>query len=255
MLFFLGSGDFNDVDDFPSRFAHHSILFSTKRPSSSVYTDSSEDVSSLGDLDDRNQSRYQSQQISKIVEYFERKQTGGMMTATSRNDYCYGKNCRKNFVNLEFQKNIERFDPTKGSDEENNKIKWDGLEGKFKKSGMGLAQNRLSDEEKSKAYGDNSKVKKFGPQNAAENPYHHDLCRKFEGGCSISDAIRKSKIELLRKSLERGTLQVPGINPNLSTNSGVSGTSNEKNSTRPLATRLMICEGAVKSKLPLFDKK
>ncbi|KAK6638479.1 hypothetical protein RUM43_006746 [Polyplax serrata] len=264
-----GSGDFNDVDDLPSRFAHH--LFPTKRPSSSIYTDSSEDVSSLGELDDRNQSRYQSHQISKIVEYFERKQTNGMFGTVNgvRNDsFCSGRTCRGNISNVEFQRNIERFDPSKVSDEaaEDGKIKWDGLEGKFKKSGMGLTQKGRSwtrqdspepDGEEDKSSSSKAPGKKFGPQNAAETPYHHDLCRKFEGGCSasISDAIRKSKIELLRKSLERGTLQVPGINPTLSSKSGVSGTANERNVTRPLAARLMICEGAVKSKLPLFDKK
>lgn len=246
------------MDDLPSKFPHHSILFSAKRPSSSIYTDSSEDVSSLADLDDKNQSKYQSQQISKIVEYFERKQSSGVIGASGRGEICSGKNCRKNFAKVEFLKQIERFDPTKVK-EDTSKIKWDGLEGKFKKSGMGLTQKGLpEDEDKVKGGGaDNTKTKKFGPQNAAENPHHHhDSCRKFEsGGCSITDAIRKSKIELLRKSLERGTLQVPGINPTLSTNSGVSSTPNERNLTRPLATRLMICEGAVKSKLPLFDKK
>ncbi|KAJ9591645.1 hypothetical protein L9F63_001790, partial [Diploptera punctata] len=131
---------------------HHSLLFAAKR-SSSIYTDSSEDISSLGggDLsywDDRNFSGIgQPQQISKIVEYFERKQ---------------------------------------------------------------------------------------------------NFARRMEGA-SLNDAMRSSKIALLRKSLEKSQMLGPS-------QTQVGATQPEKKRNLNATQRLMICEGAVRSKLPLIKE-
>lgn len=221
-----GSGELGDLDDLATSGAtsgvltrnavHHSLLFAAKR-SSSIYTDSSEDISSLGGGDlsyweDRSFSGLggQPQQISKIVEYFERKQSCnnvGPHTSLVDGDNTSVWELQESQVPSKHQRDMM-----------------------FHQAGFG---NRNSPME---------------------------FARRMEGA-SLNDAMRSSKIALLRKSLEK----VTGANLSSGTaqqsqmlaQSQVAMMQGEKCVKRNVNTtqRLMICEGAVRSKLPLFDKK
>lgn len=206
------------------------LLYSSKR-TSSIYTDSSEDVSSLGGSDiihwddkfspgnppstGRNP---QPHQIAKIVEYFERKGA--------------------NFRHTTFCKEDGRWKPvpiTKNSYEEH--------QSKFHH--------------------------RFNPDNSSE--YHFakgsvlkmsDL-HKIADGQSISELQRNSRIAALQRSLERQNLgqHIPfSVHNSYSSTSASGYPSGSLNSgfthgSKKCNQRLMVCEGAVRSKLPLFDKK
>jgi hypothetical protein len=226
-----GSGELGDLDDLATPGAtggvlthsapHHSLLFAAKR-SSSVYTDSSEDISSLGGGDlsyweDRSFSGIggQPQQISKIVEYFERKHS-------SNNG---GTNA--GLVDVDNMPSSV----------------WDMQESQ-------ITSKHQRDILLHQATG-------FGSRNSTV-----EIARRMEG-TSLNDSMRSSKIALLRKSLERvtganlssGTAQQPHLLGSAQTQATV--VQGEKCIKRNVnaTQRLMICEGAVRSKLPLFDKK
>ncbi|XP_071444187.1 uncharacterized protein cdi [Hetaerina americana] len=170
----------------------HSSLFSKR--SSSIYTDSSEDVSSLGGdvWDDQQRSVYGGvsyggpattpQHITKIVEYFERKQ-GGLGRSHRWGAY---PSCDENGVEVEpLARRMEMLGLR------------DGLPG--------------------------------GP------------------------TVRSPKITLLQKTLEKtdsadiGAVEIGTTNGAAGPSGAIARKSNPQ--------RLMICEGAVKSKLLFFDKK
>ncbi|PNF37143.1 hypothetical protein B7P43_G00418 [Cryptotermes secundus] len=225
-----GSGELGDLDDLATTGAtggvltrgapHHSLLFAAKR-SSSVYTDSSEDISSLGGGDlsyweDRSSNGIggQPQQISKIVEYFERKQSSnnggsnpGVMDAENMPSSVW--DLQESQISSKHQRDI-LFHQAAG----------------------------------------------FGSRNSTV-----DFARRIEGS-SLNDAMRSSKIALLRRSLEKvtganlsGTPQqsqlLGSAQTQATTLQGEKCVKRNVNATQ----RLMICEGAVRSKLPLFDKK
>lgn len=180
------------------------LLYSSKR-ASSIYTDSSEDISSLGGSDIFNwEEKFtgigaKPQQISKIVEYFERK----------------GSNFRHSGFKDRWRPNPEHFD---------------------RKCEYGFDRN----EDVRRRYSENEyQFGKTGLKMA-------EIQSKLEGQ-SMLDYQRNSKIASLRKSLER----------HLERHSGhcVQVGQHIAQSSKKCTQRLMICEGAVKSKLPLFDKK
>ncbi|KAJ1527124.1 hypothetical protein ONE63_008658 [Megalurothrips usitatus] len=188
----VSSGELADLDDLAPNGSggcglssrHHSLLFSAKR-SSSIYTDSSEDVSSLGGdpayWEERGFSTNPApQQISKIVEYFERKQNSTLSLGPGPS--------RRPSAKLQPQ--------------------------------VSTTTRRFS-----------------------VNP--------FESPQTLTDAIRSSDFTFLRKSMgsscgPKGITaasppSMPFTRPHIS--------------KRCASQRLIVCEGAVKSKLPLFDKK
>lgn len=169
------------------------LLYSSKR-ASSIYTDSSEDISSLGGSDIFNwEEKFtgigaRPQQISKIVEYFERKGS--------------------NFRHSGFKDGRWKPDPHFDRKCEYSECKL--------RTGLRIAE----------------------------------LNSKF-GESSMLDLQRNSKIASLRKSLERHSERQHSGQFGVQVGTHLGQSSNSKKCTQ----RLMICEGAVKSKLPLFDKK
>ncbi|KAG8230826.1 hypothetical protein J437_LFUL010438 [Ladona fulva] len=171
----------------------HSSLFSKR--SSSIYTDSSEDVSSLGGdvWDDQQRSAYGGtsyggpattpQHITKIVEYFERKQ-GGIARS-----HRWGGHPSSEDNTLEVEPLARRMEM------------------------LGLRDSITS-----------------------------------------SSMVRSPKITLLQKTLERTDNIDTSSTENGSTNCNA-GPSGGLNTRKSNPQRLMICEGAVKSKLLFFDKK
>ncbi|XP_067008130.1 uncharacterized protein cdi [Anabrus simplex] len=219
-----GSGELGELDDLGGAGAsgvmtrstphHHSLLFSAKR-SSSIYTDSSEDISSLGGGDlsyweDRSFSGIGSQprQISKIVEYFERKQQSTVGSRLSEST-------------------------------ENGTSVWD------------IPESPVSSK--------HQRDTMFHQAGCANRSSPVDFARRMEGA-SLNDAIRSSKIALLRKSLEKVTTTPQQAAAQAQGSVFSSSLQSERLSICPkrnvnATQRLMICEGAVRSKLPLFDKK
>lgn len=181
------------------------LLYSSKR-ASSIYTDSSEDISSIGGSDIFNWDEKftgigaKPQQISKIVEYFERK----------------GSNFRHSgFKDGRWRPGPPDYD-RKCDYIDDMKRRYSESEYQFGKTGLKMAEIHS----------------KFG-----------------EGSQPIYDYQRNSKIASLRKSLERHLERQHSGHVQVGSGSYI-GQMNKK-----CTQRLMICEGAVKSKLPLFDKK
>ncbi|XP_063229961.1 dual specificity testis-specific protein kinase 2 [Bacillus rossius redtenbacheri] len=177
----VSSGELGDLDDPAPPRTLPSLLFAAKR-CSSVYTDSWEDVSSLGG-DPCWEER--PQQISKYVEYFER--IGADINASSS-----------------------------------------------RARGLPSCPRHRRDDALCRA-------------SALE------MARRLES-TGLDDAVRSSKIALLRRKLERGMATGSGSSAR-ATVPGVEGRVACVKRAVNATQRLMICEGAVKSKLPLFDKK
>lgn len=185
------------------------LLYSSKR-ASSIYTDSSEDISSLGGSDIFNwEEKFtgigaKPQQISKIVEYFERK--GSNFRHSGFKDGRWKPSPTDSHFDARKCEYLDRCDDPRR--------RYSESEYQFGKTGLKMAE----------------------------------IHSKMGEGQAILDYQRNSKIASLRKSIERHLeRQHSGHCVQMGQHIG--------QTSKKCTQRLMICEGAVKSKLPLFDKK